>query len=160
VVTGWPSAIQGLVRHGFEAGSLDSIDALLHARVPDATLASWVQRCAAGRLRIFAVRHVGSERWRFVFSLRYNARTGIWVMRIESGLRGLPSEGVSELIMEVQIAYQEAMQDKPHDPVGNPSDVARVLAEMDLEDADQELEEKRTGFVIHLPDGDVEAIRH
>jgi hypothetical protein len=139
--TVWLSAIPELRAGRHKAVPLESVDALAAAGVSRRDIAAWAPRCAAGRLRIFAVCELGSGRRVAHFGLRCVVESQSWVVEFHS----LPPDALRpllELLAAVRIAYQQKTRGRPHPALGAPASVRPLLAQMDLEDAGQEMDEK------------------
>ena len=153
MVSAWPSAVLELRAGSVKVVPLGSIEDLTAEGIPRGRAAKWVPQCVAGRLRLFALRHETSGRIGICL-LRYNARSGIWVLHMSGSARKpFPSEAAA-LMVELHAAYQEKTGGKPHPPLGAPKEVERLLARMDLEDAEQEMADNGPGVVLWQSDWD------
>ena len=130
----WPFAVGYLPRGRLKAVALSSVAALEAAGFGEEQVAAWAPRCAAGRLRLFAVRDAASGRRVAHFALRCAAEARLWVVESHSFGPDAMRSGL-ELMADVHSAYQARMRGKPHAPMGEESAMRQLRREMDLEEA-------------------------
>lgn len=129
----WPFAVGYLARGRLKAVALSSVAALEAAGFGAEQVAAWAPRCAAGRLRLFAVRDAASGRRVAHFALRCAAEARLWVVESHSFGPDALRSGL-ELMADVHAAYQARTRGKPHVPMGEQKAVRRLRSEMDRED--------------------------
>jgi len=130
----WPFAVGYLARGRLKAVALPSVAALEAAGFSQEQVAAWAPRCAAGRLRVFAVRDAASGRRVAHFGLRCAAEARSWVIEFHSFAPESLRAGL-ELLADVHGAYQAKTRGKPHAPMGEESAMRQLRREMDLEEA-------------------------
>ena len=142
----WPVAIRGTARGRIEAVPLASVAALEAEGFRREQVAEWAPRCAAGRLRIFSLRDQASGRRVGYLGLRCVVESKLWVLEFHSFRPGA-LRSMLELLVDVQVSYQEKTRGKPHAALGSPDAVQALRERMDLEDAERAMEDHRPGTV-------------
>lgn len=143
----WPFAIRGLVQARLEAVPLGSVAALEAEGFRPGQIAEWAPRCAAGRLRIFSLREQASGRRVGYVGLRCVVESRLWVLEFHS-FRAAALRSMLELLVELQVAYQQKSGGKPHAALGSEPALQSVRERMDLEDTERAMDEQRSGVVI------------
>ena len=143
----WPFATGSILQGRLEAVALNSVAALEAEGFRREQLAQWAPRCAAGRLRIFSLRDQASGRRMGYLGLRCVPEAKLWVLEFHS-LRPSALRSMIEILVEVQVAYQEKTGGKPHVALGSAEAVRSLREQMDLEDAERAMDDQRSGVVL------------
>jgi len=143
----WPFAVSGVTQGRLEAVPLASVAALEAEGFRREQLAQWAPRCAAGRLRIFSLRDQMSGRRIGYLGLRCVVESKLWVLEFHS-LRPGALRSMIELLVEVQVAYQQKTGGKPHAALGSQEAVRALREQMDLEDAERAMDDQRPGVTL------------
>jgi hypothetical protein len=149
----WPFAVSGVAQGRLEAVPLGSVAALEAEGLRREQLAEWAPRCAAGRLRIFSLRDQASGRRMGYLGLRCLVDSKLWVLEFHS-VRPAALRSMLELLIEVQVAYQEKTRGKPHAALGSPEAVRSLREQMDLEDAERAMDDQRSGVTLWHSDAE------
>src|SRR4051812_14719433 len=129
----WPFAVRSLAGGRLQAVALDSVAALEAEGFDRAQIAQWAPRCAAGRLRIFAVRETLTGRRVAHIGLRCVVDADWWVVEFHS-CRPSALRSMLKLMCDLHVSYQEKMGGKPHAALGEQAAVRSLLVQMDTED--------------------------
>ena len=143
----WPFAVGSVAQGRLEAVALNSVAALEAEGFRREQLAQWAPRCAAGRLRIFSLRDQASGRRVGYLGLRCVAESRLWVLEFHS-VRPSALRSMIEVLVEVQVAYQEKTGGKPHAALGSPEAVRSLREQMDLEDAERAMDNEGPGVTL------------
>jgi hypothetical protein len=149
----WPFAVGRVTQGRLEAVPLASVAALEADGFRRKQVAEWAPRCAAGRLRIFSLRDQASGRRLGYLGLRCLVESKLWVLEFHS-LRPNALRSMIELLVEVQVAYQEKTGGKPHAALGSAEAVRSLREQMDLEDAERAMDDQRSGVVLWQSDAE------
>ena len=129
----WPFAVRGLACGRLQAVALDSVAALEAEGFAREQVAEWAPRCAAGRLRIYAVRETITGRRVAHFGLRCVVESEVWVVEFHSSRPGA-LRSILELMADVRVSCQEKTGGKPHAALGAQAAVRSLRVQMDRED--------------------------